>query len=275
MDGVIDLGRCRLWRGFFTCMVARIHRELLPEIIVLLFIAVTFGRAQALPGGTSAQSGSRRQITAFHNPTQKNNRGNDKKPASSGKQNSRKNASVPLKSLAPADTGTVLAKIGDKTIFVDEFIRRAEYTIRPPYCKGDGGLEKKIVLNSLLAEKMLALEAGKDNKLAKSEVFQRMLQGRKEQLMREVLYYAEGTAKVKLDTGAMKKEFKAAGRTYSIEYFNVPNDSIAETVKQVLDTSASSFTGIYRALSGLDSLPPRRDVNWDSREDQTVRHVLF
>ena len=149
------------------------------------------------------------------------------------------------------------------------------YTIRPPYCKGDGGLEKKIVLNSLLAEKMLALEAGKENKLSKSEAFQRTLQGRKEQLMREVLYYAEGTAKVKLDTGAMKKEFKAAGRTYSIEYFNVPNDSIAETVKQILDTSVSSFNDIYRALSGLDSLPPRRDVNWDSREDRTVRHVLF
>jgi hypothetical protein len=259
----------------FTSMVARIHGKFLPEIIVLLFIAMTFGRAQALPGGISAQSGSRGQAAAFHDSTQKKNGGNEKKPASSEKKTSRKNAVVPLKGIALADTGTILAKIGDKTIFVDEFIRRAEYTIRPPYCKGDGGLEKKIVLNSLLAEKMLALEAGKDNKLAKSEVFQRMLQGRKEQLMREVLYYAEGTAKVKLDTGAMKKEFKAAGRTYSIEYFNVPNDSIAETVKQVLDTSASSFTGIYRALSGLDSLPPRRDVNWDSREDQTVRHVLF
>ncbi len=255
-------------------MVAHIQEKLLPEIIAVLFIAAFFCTAQTVPGGTSSKSGSRRQITAFHDSTQKNG-GNDKKPASSGKQKSRNKAVIPLRGLAPADTGIVLAKIGGKTIFVDEFIRRAEYTIRPSYCKGDGGIEKKIVLNSLLAEKMLALEAGKENALEKSAIFQRMLQGRKEQLMREVLFHAEGTAKVKLDTAEMNDEYKNAGRTYRIEYFNVPDDSSAATVKQVLDSSAASFTEIYRALSGVDSLPPQRDINWDSREDETVRHVLF
>ncbi len=256
-------------------MVARIRGTLLTEITVLLFIAVTMGRTQALPGETSAQTDSRRQVTAVHNSPQKKNGGNVNTPASSGKHNSRKNAVVPLKGFVPVESDTVLAKIGDKTIYVDEFIRRAEYTIRPTYCKGDGGLEKKIVLNSLLAEKMLALEAGKDNQLEKSEVFQRMLQGRKEQLMREVLFYAEGTAKVKLDTSAMKKEFKVAGRTYRIEYFNVPDDSVAAKIKHILDTSPASFTDLYRALSGVDSLPPRREINWDTRGDETVRHVLF
>jgi hypothetical protein len=33
------------------------------------------------------------------------------------------------------------AKIGDKTISVNEFIRRAEYTIRPPYCRGNHNLD--------------------------------------------------------------------------------------------------------------------------------------
>ena len=37
----------------------------------------------------------------------------------------------------------ILARVGDKTISLNEFIRRAEYTIRPPYCKGDNNIHKK------------------------------------------------------------------------------------------------------------------------------------
>jgi len=60
----------------------------------------------------------------------------------------------------------ILARIGDVTISLGEFMRRSEMTIRPPYCSGDNNLHKKIVINSLIAEKMLALEAGEDNDLA-------------------------------------------------------------------------------------------------------------
>jgi hypothetical protein len=108
----------------------------------------------------------------------------------------------------------------------------------------------------------------------KSKSFQRMLQGRKEQLMRNVMYYAEGTSKVQLDTTQIRKEYEIAGRTYHIEYFTIPNDSTAIAVKQILDTSATSFTDIYRALTGRDSLP-QKDVNWMSKESHEVRTVLF
>jgi hypothetical protein len=121
---------------------------------------------------------------------------------------------------------------------------------------------------------MLALEVGKDNGLKKNESFRRTLQGRKEQLMREVMYYAEGTSKVQLDTAMIKREYEIAGRTYHIEYFTIPNDSAAAVVKQILDTSATSFGDIYRAMTGRDSLP-QRDVNWTSKESKEVRRVLF
>ncbi|MBN1466415.1 hypothetical protein JXA02_11675, partial [candidate division KSB1 bacterium] len=57
----------------------------------------------------------------------------------------------------------ILVEIGDKTISVAEFIRRAEYTVRPPYCRGVHNLDKKIILNSLIAEKLMSLEAGDAN----------------------------------------------------------------------------------------------------------------
>ena len=59
----------------------------------------------------------------------------------------------------------LIAKVGNKTISRFEFIRRAEYTIRPAYCRSDNYIHRKIVLNSLLAEKLFALEAGEQNEL--------------------------------------------------------------------------------------------------------------
>ena len=36
----------------------------------------------------------------------------------------------------------ILARIGDVTISLSEFMRRAEMTIRPVYCNGDNNLRK-------------------------------------------------------------------------------------------------------------------------------------
>jgi hypothetical protein len=51
----------------------------------------------------------------------------------------------------------IIARIGDKTISMDEFVSRAEMTIRPEYCRGEKDIHKRIILNSLIAEKLLAL----------------------------------------------------------------------------------------------------------------------
>jgi len=240
---------------------------------MLSLSTLTLGRSQDVQGIRSVQSAPQHQLSFSQDENEISGR-IIQKQSSDKKSGLKKNLKVTLRDLPPADTGRVLASICGKTIFVDEFIRRAEYTIRPSYCKGDGGFDKKIILNSLLAEKMLAIEAGKDNELIKSESFQRMLQGLQEQLMRNVMYYAEGTSKVQLDTARARKEYEIAGRTYHIEYFTIPNDSVARVVKQILDTSATSFANIYQALTGRDSLP-QRDVNWISKESHEVRKVLF
>ena len=241
--------------------------------LMLSLFASTPSRSQDVQGFRSVQSAPQHQLSFSQDENEISGR-IIKEQSSDKKSGLRKNLKVTLRDLPPADTGRVLARIGGKTIFVDEFIRRAEYTVRPAYCKGDGGFDKKIILNSLLAEKMLAIEAGKDNELIRSESFQRMLQGLLEQLMRNVMYYAEGTSKVQLDTAMARKEYEIAGRTYHIEYFTIPNDSAARVVKQILDTSAASFANIYQALTGRDSLP-QRDVNWISKENHEVRKVLF
>ena len=242
--------------------------------IPLFFLAVTLVRSQNINGLQSKQSTSQYRPSSYQD-VKRDSIGICKRRLSSSKKTvSRKNAKVTLRDLPPADTSRILARIGDRTILVDEFIRRAEYTVRPSYCRGNGGYDKKIVINSLLAEKMLVFEADKDNELMESESFQRTLQGLKEQLMRNAIYYAEGTSKVQLDTATIRREYKIAGRTYNIEFFTIPNDSAAIAIKQILDTSAASFADIYHELTGRDTLP-QRDVDWITKESKEVRKALF
>ena len=53
---------------------------------------------------------------------------------------------------------SVLAQIDNHIILKNEFIQRAEYVIRPNYCSKGNNVHKQIVLNSLIAEKLLAIE---------------------------------------------------------------------------------------------------------------------
>ena len=57
----------------------------------------------------------------------------------------------------------VLVYVGEKTITIQDFIRRSEYTIRPVYCRQSNYVHKKIILNSLIAEKLLAIEMEDQN----------------------------------------------------------------------------------------------------------------
>lgn len=169
---------------------------------------------------------------------------------------------------------SILVEIGDVTISVSEFIRRSEYTIRPPYCKGSHNLDKKIVLNSLIAEKMIALEATDTSEILRSERVQLYLQGQKEQAMRQWLYAKVADEKVELDTTAILKTVKVAGRKYKISYFSLPDSSIAHQTGSLVSSNKKSFENIYYELTGFDSIP-YREVEWSENEHNKVLDSLF
>ena len=167
----------------------------------------------------------------------------------------------------------ILVRIGDKTISMNEFIRRAEYTIRPRYCNSDNYIHKKIVLNSLIAEKLMALEAGKDNELFRNEQFQDYLRGRKEQSMRQWLYNHDFHEKVRLDTIEIKNVYKLAGRKYKIAYYTIKDSTAAGMVQEKL-LQGHTFTEILLELGGDEEIP-QREVNWKAQEHETIHSALF
>lgn len=169
----------------------------------------------------------------------------------------------------------ILAIVGDRIITTEEFIRRAEYTIRPPYCKRDSNIDKKIILNSLIAEKLYAFEAGKDNPLTRSKLFQAYIRGRKEQFMRHVLFSQIVKKKLKPNVSELKKRFQLAGREYRVAYC-VFNKDIAQFAEEEKKKSPQGdlFDAVYRKSGGLGP-PSERVVSWKSPELRAIRRALF
>lgn len=171
------------------------------------------------------------------------------------------------------DTDVIVAKVADRTITLNEFLKRSEYTIRPPYAKLDTYIHKKIILNSLIAEKLFSLEAGENNSLMNNESFRSYIQGRKEQAMRKWLYQKEGYDRVKLDSSDIAKTYYNSGREYKVAYFSVGDSATAMLVKKKMN-SHITFEQVHRELYGIGGIA-QRSVNWQQEENDAINDALF
>lgn len=174
----------------------------------------------------------------------------------------------------PPQQETLVVRVGDRTISVNEFIRRAEYTIRPVYCRGDYPVHKKIILNSLIAEKLFALEEGDDSPILRHEEMQLYLQGRKEQAMRQWFYYKEAYEPVKLDTGEVRRVYRVAGRKYRIGYYSFSDSARAGEIAARLRDGSMAFEDLLRVADSLESVP-ERIVEFDKPEHDRVHEALY
>lgn len=168
---------------------------------------------------------------------------------------------------------TLVAQIADRSISLDELKSRAEYAIRPVWCRSENYIHRKIVLNSLIAEKLLALEAGSENELTANRQFQWYLQGRQEQAMRQWQYYRDIYESSRPDTCAVRKHFPLAGRTYQLAFFTVHDSARAGIISRKL-ASGVSFAEAVRAVNDTATLE-QRQVKWTLDEHEKVVEELF
>ncbi len=169
----------------------------------------------------------------------------------------------------------ILVNINDEvTISVNEFLRRAEYTIRPSYCKSNSYIHKKIILNSLIAEKLLALEAGKHNPLTENENYQLFIKGRMEQSMRQWMHNIEATKNTRPDSSQIKKYYKFAGREYKITYFTVDDSITLKKSWKKFQENNLSFETFYQHVFG-DTTIPTRKITWGNQEHEKILEALY
>jgi len=166
----------------------------------------------------------------------------------------------------------VLVRVGDKLITSQDYLNRAEYTLRPDFCRGNNYIHKKIILNNLIAEKLLAIETETLTEELSSNELRSFLKGRKEQAMRQLLYFEKGYKKVEIKKEEINHFFKMAGRTYHVNYFAFPGGEFSEIVKKAVD-GGISFQEIYQA--NFEGDIPSRDVNWVDDNDSFISNALF
>ena len=166
----------------------------------------------------------------------------------------------------------VLARVGSSIITVQDFIRRSEYTIRPDYCRQDNYIHKKIILNSLIAEKLTALENEKVNGELTDENLDAILRGRKEQAMRQVYFSKEFHSSVAISNEEIKKAYKLAGRKIKVQFLNLPDIEIVNKIKE-LDSQNIPLDSIYNVLWGGKA--PIKEISWFDRELEDMMNDLF
>ena len=171
------------------------------------------------------------------------------------------------------DNSLVLAKVGSKNITIQDFIRRAEYTIRPKYCRRGNYIHKKIILNSLIAEKILSLEIEKNNTKKLNNVnFDLFLKGRKEQAMRQLHYNDNFFEKVNLEKEEINQYLNLSRRSVQLNYINLPGIDMVKKVQYLISENIT-LDSIYQAL--WEGNTPQKNIKWLDRESDQILDVIF
>jgi len=163
----------------------------------------------------------------------------------------------------------VLARIGSETITAQDFRYRAGLTVRP------GSIRTvNAVLNNLIAEKLLANEAGDTCELAKNPAFQAFVQGIREQAMREQLYHEIALKQVRLSEDEIKKTYDLSQKVYDLDFFTINNPEIVEQVQLQLSTGQSTVSEIFSSLKALGE-SGQQTVKWRDPDNDQIHKALF
>jgi hypothetical protein len=168
-----------------------------------------------------------------------------------------------------------LVRIGDKTITVNEFKSRTEFTVMPVFPGQGLENQKKTCLNNLIIEKIFSLEAGDSSKIVRNKSFQALIKGITEQSMREQLYYLVAYNKVKLDTNIIKKVYYLAGLEYDLEFFMIPNSQWAQKIQSAGKGNPDSIKIIFCRLYQSTGRSLKQTVKYRDPEPQAIHEALF
>tara|TARA_Y100000590_G_C15694791_1_gene1004712 strand:+ start:756 stop:2222 length:1467 start_codon:yes stop_codon:yes gene_type:complete len=165
----------------------------------------------------------------------------------------------------------IVAVVKDRVITKSDFIKRAEYTIRPTYCRDDNPIHKKIVLNSLIAEKLMAIDI--ESFINDDNFSSDFLIGIKEQKMRELLLDNDVYSKVNIDSTLLNLHLKFSNRIYEFSFISMDNDTLAAEIQYYLKDGVE-FDNICLNYLMLDAIPNRM-VGYFDEYDSNIHKAIF
>jgi hypothetical protein len=178
---------------------------------------------------------------------------------------------VPASESLGMGNGTdVLARVGEKIITVRDFRERSEFAVRPQSFKN-----KNIALNNLILEKILTLEAEQETNFAENSGMQDMVDGIKEQQMREQLFYEVAYNKVKLIPAELEKAYKLSTREYELEFYRLPNKMFANRIQKAIDAASERADSLFKEVEEILGKKPVHKTKFDDNDDDAIHKALY
>ena len=165
----------------------------------------------------------------------------------------------------------ILVKVKDRIITKNDFIKRSEYAIRPTYCKSGNNIHKKIILNSLISEKLMAIDI--ENNLLSSDYSNDFIDGFKEQKMREMLLKKEVYDLIYIDSLTIQSHYNNSMKKYNIQFISLDNDTLSKKIKELLNKGITFDSICYNYLN-LESIPSRY-INYFDEHDPDIHNAIF
>ena len=165
----------------------------------------------------------------------------------------------------------VLVKIKDRVITSEDFILRSEYTVRPSYCKSSTQVHKKIILNSLIAEKLLALDI--ESYISSDNLSDNFLKGIKEQYMRDYLLRDMVYSNIKSDSTANKKYLKNSTKTYTLNFLAIPSLPVANSIDMLISQGIEFETICFDYLNLAEI--PEKEMTFFYENDPAIHESIF
>ena len=159
-----------------------------------------------------------------------------------------------------------LAVIDSQVITRTDFIKRAEYTVRPVYCNSGNNIDKKIILNSLIAEKLLAM---KNNGELDIEAV-RLLKGIKEQTMRRIMMEDQVNLSLIVNPNMISDLYNRSLFDYEIDFINIASyelDTITEKLKLNIP-----FNDI---IKNLKNKPTQKSINFQDDSNKKIHQEFY
>lgn len=165
----------------------------------------------------------------------------------------------------------ILVKINDRVITGEDFIVRSEYTVRPTYCKSNTEVHKRIILNSLIAEKLLALDI--EPYVSADNFSDNFLTGIKEQFMRDHLLKDMVYNNIKNDSISYKKYLKNSTKTYTLNFLAIPSLPVANSIDMLISQGVEFETICFDYLNLAEI--PEKEMTFFYENDPAIHEAVF
>jgi parvulin-like peptidyl-prolyl isomerase len=155
-----------------------------------------------------------------------------------------------------------LATVGDRTIRVEEFVHRAELSIRPPEIARPTEENKKALLDLLVAEKLMANEAERRG-LHRDPLLQKLVANVEARAVIRELYKEEVKAQVEIREEELRQAYTRSNTTLSLRYLRTDDPEQAERWRRELQEGRDFLDILAESLGGpVDDSTQVAELRW-------------